>query len=195
MRGIVHKLKIKSTMDIYQDNLSYLWNFNDFNKRLENDIKDCGDKQNKKTNVKGYMTYWQMHTKYDSFKNLLVMIVKEHLENYKRLTLVGGDTVRIYCPSMWGNIYNKGDHTQEHDHTGSRFSFTYYVKCDENSSPIVFSHPGFMQIKPKTGDLLIWDSDYKHMVPEQLTDSERVVIAGNLNYHAEIQTPAEIINA
>ena len=174
MRGNIHRLPIQSTMNVYQDNLSYLWNFEEMNKTLEKDITDCGDKQDRKTNVKGLMTYWQMHTQYDSFKNLLVHIVSQHLESY---------------------IYGKGDYTKDHSHTGSRFSFTYYVKAEEDCTPIVFTWPGKMQIKPKTGDLLIWDSEYGHMVPEGTTDTKRIVIAGNLNYHEETVTPAEVINA
>ena len=70
MRGHVHKLPIETTMDIYQDNLSYLWNFNNLNEKLERDILDVGDKMDRSTNVKGDMTYWHMHTRYNSFKNL-----------------------------------------------------------------------------------------------------------------------------
>ena len=109
MRGNIHRLPIQSTMNVYQDNLSYLWNFEEMNKTLEKDITDCGDKQDRKTNVKGLMTYWQMHTQYDSFKNLLVHIVSQHLESYKDLSLVNKGKVKIYCPSMWGNIYGKGE--------------------------------------------------------------------------------------
>ena len=56
MRGNIHRLPIQSTMNVYQDNLSYLWNFEEMNKTLEKDITDCGDKQDRKTHVKGLMT-------------------------------------------------------------------------------------------------------------------------------------------
>ena len=195
MRGHIHQLPVKTTMDIYQDNLDYLFNFEDLNKRLKRDILDVGDKQDRKTNVKGDMTYWQMHTRYESFKSLLVIVVAEHLECYHDLGLVNDGKVKLYCPSMWGAVYKKGDYTNEHNHTGSRFSFTYYVEAGDNCTPIVFTNPGFMQIRPKTGDLLIWNSDYGHMVPEQETEEERIVIAGNINYHEETVEPVEVINA
>lgn len=194
MRGHVHQLNIETTMDVYEDNLDYLLNFNKMNKELKKDILDVGDKQNRTTNVKGDMTYWHMHTRYDSFKRLLVVVVKDHLENYRDLGLVNSNKVPIYCPNMWGAVYNKGDWTKEHAHQGSRFSFTYYVEANENCAPIVFTHPGFMQIRPKTGTLLIWDSMFKHMVPKTQMEGQRIVIAGNLNFHTETDVPQEVIN-
>tara|TARA_B100000035_G_scaffold303215_1_gene301575 strand:- start:358 stop:945 length:588 start_codon:yes stop_codon:yes gene_type:complete len=195
MRGHTHKLPIQSTMDVYQDNLNYLINFDTLNNKLEKDIRDVGDKQNRETNVKGDMTYWQMHTRYDSFKSLLKIICGHHIDSYWNLKLVQGGKVKLYCPSMWGAVYKKGDYTKEHAHVGSKFSFTYYVKAEENCSPLVFTWPGVMQIRPKTGDLLIWDSEYQHMVPEETTDNDRICIAGNLNFHEATLEPAEVINA
>ena len=195
MRGHIHQLPIETTMDIYQDNLSYLWNFNKLNEKLERDILDVGDKMDRTTNVKGDMTYWQMHTKYDSFKNLLKIICIDHLESYKNLGLVNDKKVAIVCTSMWGAVYKKGDHTEEHAHTGSRFSFTYYVKAENDCAPIVFTWPGVMQIRPKTGDLLIWNSEYGHMVPKTNSNTKRIAIAGNLGFHEESLKPLEILNA
>ena len=195
MRGQIHKLNIQTTMNIYQDNLSYLWNFDKLNEKLERDILDVGDKQDRTTNVKGDMTYWHMHTRYDSFKSLLKIVVRDHLENYKNLGLVNEGKVAIVCTSMWGAVYKKGDHTKEHAHTGSRFSFTYYVKAESDCAPIVFTEPGSLQIRPKTGDLLIWNSEYRHMVPETNSNTKRIAIAGNLGVHEESLKPLEILNA
>ena len=195
MRGQVHKLPIESTMNVYQDNLSYLINFETLNQKLERDILDVGDKMHKSTNVKGDMTYWGMHERYDSFKSLLKIIAGEHLENYVDLGLVNKGKVGVFCSSMWGAVYKKSDFTKEHAHIGARWSFTYYVRAEEDCTPIVFTWPGIMQIKPKTGDLLIWNGEYKHMVPEQQKGTKRIVIAGNLNYWDETSKPTEILNA
>ena len=52
-----------------------------------------------------------------------------------------------------------------------------------------------MQIRPKTGDLLIWNSEYRHMVPETIYNTKRIAIAGNLGFHEESLKPLEILNA
>ena len=139
MRGQVHKLPIESTMNVYQDNLSYLINFETLNQKLERDILDVGDKMHKSTNVKGDMTYWGMHERYDSFKSLLKIIAGEHLENYVDLGLVNKGKVGVFCSSMWGAVYKKSDFTKEHAHIGARWSFTYYVRAEEDCTPIVFN--------------------------------------------------------
>ena len=195
MRGQVHRLPIQTTMNVYQDNLSYLINFETLNQKLERDILDVGDKMHKTTNAKGDMTYWGMHERYDSFKSLLKIVAGDHLEKYVDLGLVNDGKVQVYCSSMWGAVYKKGDYTKEHAHIGARWSFTYYVKAEEDCTPLVFTWPGVMQIKPKTGDLIIWNGDYKHMVPEQQTDTKRIAIAGNLNFWDETAKPTEVLNA
>ena len=191
--GKLHQLKIQSTMDIYEDNLDYLINFEEFNERLKRDILSVGDKQNKETNVKADMTYWQMHNKFNSFKQLLTIIAKEKVDHLRPLGLVQGGRVNLYCQDMWGAVYKKGDWTKEHSHVGATFSFTYYVEAPKNCSPIVFTHPGLMQIQPKKGTLLIWDANYKHLVPKQEIDEPRIMIAGNINYHSQVAVPQEII--
>ena len=193
--GNLHKLKIQSTMNVYEDNLDYLINFEDFNNRLKKDILSVGDKQDRETNVKAEMTYWQMHTQFESFKTLLKIVAGEKIDKLRPLGLVQGGKVNLYCKDMWGAVYKKGDFTKPHNHVGATFSFTYYVEAPEGSSPLVFTHPGFMQIKPRKGTLLIWDANYQHMVPEQSIDEPRIMIAGNINYHTETLEPQEVINA
>jgi hypothetical protein len=192
MKGHLHQLKIQSTMNIYEDNLDYLINFKEFNERLKRDILSVGDKQNKETNVKADMTYWQMHNKFNSFKELLLIIAKEKIDNLQSLKLIQGGKISLHCQDMWGAVYNKGDFTKEHNHIGSTFSFTYYVEVPQGSAPIVFTKPGMMQITPKKGTLLIWDSNYLHMVPEQQIDKPRIVIAGNINYYSQVLGPNKI---
>lgn len=193
MRGHLHKLKIDSSMDVFEDNLDYLINFDEFNERLKRDILSVGDKQNHETNVKADMTYWQMHTKFNSFKQLLTIVAKEKIDGLRPLGLVQGGKVNLYCQDMWGAVYKKGDWTKEHNHVGATFSFTYYVEAPEGSAPLVFTKPGLMQIVPKKGTLLIWDANYTHMVPEQKIDKPRIMIAGNINYHSQVAEPKEIL--
>jgi hypothetical protein len=183
----VHKLNIQTTMNVFEDNLDYLINFEDWNGRLKEAILKEGDKQNRETNVQADMTSWKMHSDNKSFQALLRIIVNEKLDKFDELGLVQDGKVAVYCQDMWGAVYKKGDYTKEHSHKGALYAFTYYVQVPEGSSPLVFTNPGLMQIQPRTGTLLIWHADYKHMVPEQQVDGERIMIAGNLNVIAPEQ--------
>ena len=57
----IHKIKVSTTMNIFEDNLSYLEDFDKFNKQLEKDTLSTGDIQNHTTNAKAYMTHWQIY--------------------------------------------------------------------------------------------------------------------------------------
>jgi len=183
----IHRLNIQTTMNVYEDNLQYLVNWEWLNNQLRHDILIEGDKQNKETNVKADMTLWKMHSKYKSFETLLKLIVNEKLEQYDTLSLVQDGKVAVYCQDMWGAVYRKGDYTKAHSHKGALYAFTYYVDAPEGGSPLVFTEPGLMKIDPKPGTLLIWHADYQHMVPEHQVDEPRIMIAGNLNVIAPEQ--------
>lgn len=177
----IHKIKVSTTMNILQDNLNYLNDFKQFNKQLEKDTLSTGDIQKHTTNVKAYMTHWQMADKFDSYAKLLKIICLEKLPKYDCSYPVQGGKNNFYCNEMWGLIYKKGHETKKHTHI-NMFSFTYYVKTSEDCSPIIFSNPGYFKIKPKTGTLLIWKGEYEHYVPKQIINKPRIVIAGNIDY-------------
>jgi|TARA_R100000030_G_scaffold81068_2_gene63820 hypothetical protein len=176
----IHKIKVSTTMNVLEDNLSYLDDFKDFNKQLEKDTLSTGDVQNHTTNVKAYMTHWQMADKFDSYARLLKIICLEKLPKYDEFDPIQGGHINFCCNDMWGIVYKKGQETKKHSHL-NMFSFTYYVKTSKDSAPIIFSNPGHLKIKPKTGTLLIWRGEYEHYVPKQTTNRPRIVIAGNID--------------
>ena len=143
------------------------------NEIFANQILEIGDKQNRLTNVKADMTEWQ--TFFPQWKDLSRDIVKNHLRK-----LVGEIEATWIVHSLWGVSYKKGDHTIFHDHSPSTFSFSYYVRASKESSPLIFSDIDY-ELLPKENDLIIFPSHLKHGVPSQISDSERIVISGNIN--------------
>ena len=56
------------------------------NDLFEKQIRECGDVQSKKTNVKADMTEWLL-TEYESFRNLGIDIVVNHLPHLNKPTI------------------------------------------------------------------------------------------------------------
>ena len=154
----------------------------ELNNKLEYSIRKTGDEMNRTTNVQADMTNYKTYETNIHFQTLSEKIIK--------LCRTGkGVSLSYDVCDMGGAIYKKGDWTKPHQHWPYTWSFTYYVKVSEKTSPIVFSnvvHPHNkeiekMPIQPKTGDILIWNSMLTHEVPKQEVDEERIMIAGNLH--------------
>jgi hypothetical protein len=177
----IHKVKVNTTMDIYEDNLNYLSYFNELNNRLIKDTLEAGDVQNNTTNVKAAMTHWRMVTTHESYQDLIKIIIPK-LTLCEDIKAVQGGYPSFACGEMWGAVYKKGQYTDEHKHN-SAFSFTYYAKAEKGCAPLIFTKPGFKKFQPETGSLLFWRGDYHHLVPPEETDNLRIVIAGNVGYH------------
>ena len=164
--------KPESSVPIYIENLH-----RHDNDLFEKQIRESGDAQDKKTNVKAEMTQWLL-TEYESFRNLGVDIVVNHLPHLTRPT-IEGSTFDWIIIALWGNIYHKGDYTDSHDHMPGVYSFTYYVKVPDGSAPFIFDDLGETW-EPKEGDLVLFPSHLNHSVPEHTIDEDRISIAGNL---------------
>ena len=105
-------------------------NIDNFNKLLENDIRDAGDRLQHKTAAKCHMTRWDMDQQYDSFKKLgeLVISLAKTIP-LANATNESGDP-RQYDYSVadsWGLIYTKGQMPKSHQHWPHTWSFTYCV--------------------------------------------------------------------
>ncbi len=148
----------------------------ELNVQLERDIRVCGDQQNKSTNVKALMTHWDMFNHSQSFNHLLEWITECFgqcdLLSFKRQT-------EYKLNSLWGMIYTQGEYAKPHDHLPSYFSFVYFVKVDDSSSPLIFEASSTF-IKPEIGKIVLFPSHLKHYVPEQKGVTERITIAGNI---------------
>ena len=157
--------------------------FGGINPKIEYYIRKTGDMMNHVSNVKASMTDWDSHEKnshINAIAKKALFLCQEGMKTKYPLEI--GD--------CWGALYTKGEHTVEHHHWPFTWSFTYYVKVSDNTAPLVFHNilnpeKEFvnMPIQPKRGDMFIFPSTLRHSVPEQKSDEERIMVAGNIWYN------------
>ena len=147
----------------------------DMSSKIEEEIRKTGDKQDYKTNVKAYMTDWNMHDKpgFDTLEKQVKTICNFLSKKYYNRAL----NARV--SDMWGMIYKKGEYAIEHDHWPTLWSGVYYIKAPKNSGDIVFPHIK-QQITPQDNMMIIFDGSTRHSVKENLSDEERVAVSFNV---------------
>jgi len=142
------------------------------NDRLTKIIKQAGDNQNRKTNVKAYMTDWFMQRKYHIFNSVGDIAIKFAQE-------ASPSEVQLELYDIWGAVYKRGDFTRNHDHWPHPWSFSYYVKSD-GTTPIIFPD-SYHSLYPKTSDIILFPGILRHGVPIHESDEERIIVSGNID--------------
>lgn len=147
----------------------------DIKTNIIDEIKKSGDKQDYKTNVKAYMTDWNMADK-PGFKELQDYIINTcHYLN----SLYYRKTVDLQVSNLWGMIYKKDDYAIVHDHWPALWSGVYYLRAPKGSGDLVF--PQLKQrIRPKDNLLVLFRGDVRHGVEENETDNERICVSFNV---------------
>ena len=79
---------------------------------LEKSIRETGDKQNYKTNVKAYMTDWKMNEK-PGFSKLikLSLSIANAISKSRNKTDILKGKHPVIVEEIWGMIYKEGDYT------------------------------------------------------------------------------------
>jgi uncharacterized protein (TIGR02466 family) len=126
---------------------------------------------------------------------ILIDSVTEQVENFNNLM---NSKHKYLCEDAWINCYKKGDYQELHNHAGSTYSAVLFLKCLDESSPIVFQSPAApydmlpikkieehnalnshnTRIYAKENSLVIFRSYLYHRVPPNNSD-ERISIAFN----------------
>jgi hypothetical protein len=105
--------------------------------------------------------------------------VENLIEELVSLYLEGGFR-GFKVSESWMNNYKKGDFACSHTHTGFGYSYVYFIKTPEGSSPLVFTSSG-KKIKAEEGRIVIFPCDLYHDVPKNKCDG-RITMAGNINH-------------
>jgi len=132
------------------------------------------------------------------FKPLTNEIFK-NLNGLSDLFLIRKDK-KLVISAMWANINPSGGSNIPHTHPNSILSGVFYLKCNDKSGNICFTHPamnhnyhfdtfsvsnynninaGSRQIKPNVGKMLIFPSYQYHYVQTNLSNEDRVTLAFN----------------
>ena len=134
---------------------------------LIQEIKDNIDESySYKSNVRGEKTYWKHFVKKSkNFKPVLDLLNQYVLYE------------------AWGNILNKNDYVEEHNHFDSiltnRFVDTSGILYLTNHGPGTFFKDFNKIIKPQVGKIVVFDSKYLHSVKKCDTDKPRITLAFN----------------
>ena len=143
-------------------------------------ILEHGDEQNHSSNVKADMTDWFMHQKYKEFKELSIFAEALAKKQTK-------DPIKLITSECWGAVYRKGEETVKHSHWGNLWSWCYYLEVPPDSPPFRLNDIGegntaSFDIHPKNDDILMFPSWVSHSVPKSQSNSERIIVAGNILY-------------
>jgi len=159
---------------------NYYDEFSSIHSKIEQYIYETGDVHNHASNVKATQTHWDTHKRnihIGEIANKALSIIRE-----------GNSDHTIEMAECWGVSYKKGEHTILHNHFRYLWSFCYYVKVSENTSPLVLHNiynperNDFIELNlfPVPGDMVIFFGILSHSVPPSNTDEERIMIAGNI---------------
>ena len=155
---------------------------------LQRIIIKTGDEWKRRlTVVQADITNLNMHHRYPSF-NRICDIVITYAEK------MGSTPIKCRTSDCWGVLYKKNDFAVAHAHWPNIWSWGYYVKVPQGSSPLVFPEgkEGNYYVFPKVGDLVIFPAWIKHEVPPSLTEEDRMLVGGNLERipHKDLPLPS-----
>ena len=147
----------------------------EMNKNIIEQIRKTGDVQDYKTNVKAYMTNWDMRGKpgFDKLEKIIMDMVNYLSKIYYNRP------INPRVENLWGMIYKKGDYAMVHDHWPSLWSGVYYIEVPNNSGDLFF--PQLKQtMAPKKNQMIVFEGKTRHGVRESLSDKERIAVSFNV---------------
>ena len=159
---------------------------------LQSIILKTGDEWKRRlTVVQANITNLNMHGRYKEFKTIsdIVLTYAEKM---------GSTPIKCRTSDCWGVLYKKNDFAVAHAHWPNIWSWGYYVKVPQGSSPLVFPEgkEGNYYVFPQVGDLVIFPAWIKHEVPPSAVDEDRMLVGGNIERipHKDLPlpTPEEI---
>ena len=167
---------------------------------------EAGQRWSEEKGYKGYTSYASLNDltwRSPEFADLKVHL-DEHVAAFtKELDFDLGGT-GLELDSLWINILEPGGVHSAHIHPHSVISGTYYVEIPDGAGAIRFEDPRlammmaapprkarsrlenrtFVEMAPKPGMLLLWESYLRHEVPRNDGNQERISISFNYSWGA-----------
>ena len=143
--------------------------------------------QDKKNAFKKYgMTNWLLYKSYgddfEDFVSMISVIANNYTEQHFKKEVKG----EFFVSELWGIVSKPNGLATPHNHWPGIFTFVYHLELPENNPPLIFTDSD-LEIQPQEGELIFFPSWLKHEVPENLTDSNRICIAGNVYYNEKVK--------
>jgi len=159
-------------------------------------IDEAGIEWCRKNYVHGYTSYGsldQLHLQFSVFAELKKLLDREARKFAKAVGL-RFETGSLELSAIWVNVMPKNCYHAFHAHPLSVVSGTYYVSAARGSSPLRIEDPRaplFMaspprsiqyDLKPKNGDVILFESWLKHEVPPHQSSEDRVSVSFNYDW-------------
>jgi uncharacterized protein (TIGR02466 family) len=160
------------------------------------EIDQAGVKWCKKNYVNGYTSYGsisQLHQQFSVF-DILKKSLDREVKKFSQKLGMKFNTGSLELSAIWVNVMPKGCYHAFHAHPLSVISGTYYVSVDQESSPLRVEDPRaslFMacppkkiqiDLQPKNGDVILFESWLKHEVPPHQSNEERISVSFNYDW-------------
>lgn len=141
-------------------------------------IRSHKHEEERKSNLKGYMTNFFLHKQYPIVNTVCdkaIDIVKSiQLKDQK------GTLDKFFTFDCWGGIYNQNDYTLPHTHGPALWSWCYYIQVPDNAPPLYFREAK-LKVFPKPDEIVIFPGHVTHEVPKASDMiEERIILAGNI---------------
>tara|TARA_B100000497_G_scaffold119221_1_gene146368 strand:+ start:276 stop:848 length:573 start_codon:yes stop_codon:yes gene_type:complete len=141
-------------------------------------IRSHKHEEERKSNLKGYMTNFFLHKKYE----MIDIVCNEAIDIVKSIQVKDqkGTLDKFFTFDCWGGIYNQNDYALPHTHGPALWSWCYYIQVPDNAPPLYFQEAK-LKVYPKPDEIVIFPGHVIHEVPKasEMTE-ERIVIAGNI---------------
>ena len=158
----------------------------------------------KKNYPGGYTSYGsidELHKTSSTFE-FLKKAIDKHVRNYLKILEYDITASSLKMNSCWVNVMPTGTSHTMHIHPLSVISGTFYVDVPKNASCIRFEDPRllqfmaapprkknskifnrqFVEIQPKSGDVILFESWMKHEVPRNTSAKKRISISFNYDW-------------
>lgn len=178
------------------------WLLEDVENLLASDV--AGHEWSNKNYVSGYTSYGsvdKLHLVMPSF-NKFEKALEIHLKNYIKALEYDIKSSDLYMSHCWANVMPEGAQHAAHIHPLSVISGTLYLQLPKGSSPLKFedprlgyfmnspspkesaktAHQRFLCLKPKEGDVVLFESWLRHEVPQNNTAEPRISISFNYGW-------------
>jgi len=141
-------------------------------------IRSHRHEEEKKSNVKAYMTNYFLHKKYE----MIDIVCNEAIDIIKSIQVKDqkGTLDKFFTFDCWGAIYQENDYTLPHTHGPALWSWVYYIEVPNNAPPLYFDEAKF-KVYPKPDEIILFPGHVIHEVPKAIDmTGERIVLAGNI---------------